>query len=137
MSQQNIDFGTFPDDPNADAIRTAFQKVQENFTTLFSDAATQSVTSVNQSTGAGITVNSPYGNVVVSARIACVQIQTSTLGLGSGSGNTANVAIITDGITPFIIDIPSTVNNVANINLSNTLTANTVNVNLQRQSICC
>ena len=26
MAQQNIDFGTFPDDPSADAIRTAFQK---------------------------------------------------------------------------------------------------------------
>jgi len=31
MAQQNIDFGTFPDDPSADAIRTAFQKVQQNF----------------------------------------------------------------------------------------------------------
>jgi hypothetical protein len=25
MAQQNIDFGSFPDDPNADAIRAAFQ----------------------------------------------------------------------------------------------------------------
>ena len=131
MSQQNIDFGTFPNDPDADAIRTAFQKVQENFNTLFDASSNQTVTSVNQATGAGITVNSPFGNVVVSARIACVQIQTSTLGLGSGSGNTANLAIITDGSTPFIIDLPSTINNVANINLSGTLTANTVNVNLQ------
>ena len=32
MAQKNIDFGTFPDDPNADAIRTAFSKVQDNFT---------------------------------------------------------------------------------------------------------
>ena len=31
MAQQNIDFGAFPDDPSADAIRSAFQKVQENF----------------------------------------------------------------------------------------------------------
>ena len=30
MAQANIDFGGFPNDPNADAIRTAFQKTQEN-----------------------------------------------------------------------------------------------------------
>ena len=35
MAQQNIDFGTFPDDPDADAIRTAFQKVQNNFSELY------------------------------------------------------------------------------------------------------
>ena len=34
MAQQNIDCGTFPDDPSADAIRTAFQKVQQNFTEI-------------------------------------------------------------------------------------------------------
>ena len=38
MSQQNIDFGTFPDDPDADAIRTAFQKVQNKFNELYTTA---------------------------------------------------------------------------------------------------
>ena len=36
MAQRNIDFGSFPDDPNADAIRSAFEKVQLNFTDLYS-----------------------------------------------------------------------------------------------------
>ena len=31
MSQKNINIGSFPDDPSADAIRTAFEKAQENF----------------------------------------------------------------------------------------------------------
>jgi hypothetical protein len=82
MSQQNIDFGTFPDDPDADAIRTAFQKVQNNFNELYTTASAGSVTSVNQSAGAGIQVNSPTGNVVVTANIACVQVATTTLSIG-------------------------------------------------------
>ena len=35
MAQRNIDFGKFPNDPGADAIRTAFEKVKENFDELF------------------------------------------------------------------------------------------------------
>ena len=44
MAQQNIDFGSFPDDPDADAIRTAFQKVQTNFNELYATATAGSVT---------------------------------------------------------------------------------------------
>ena len=74
MAQRNIDFGTFPDDPDADAIRTAFQKVQDNFGELFESADVGSVISVNRTQGAGITVSSPTGNVVVTANIACCQV---------------------------------------------------------------
>lgn len=130
MGIRNIDFGSFPDDPSADAIRTAFRKTQENFNELFAGQQDQAVLSVNRTAGAGISVNTPTGNVVVSARIACVQIQSSTLGLGVSSGNTSNNAVITDGSTPFIIDLPESISNVGNISLSGTLTANTVNVNL-------
>ncbi len=49
MAQQNIDFGAFPDDPSADAIRSAFQKVQENFDEVFTGITNASVTSVNRS----------------------------------------------------------------------------------------
>ena len=79
MAQRNIDFGTFPDDPNADAIRTAFQKVQENFSELFNATASQAVLSINRTPGAGITVNSSTGNVVVSANISNVQIYNRAL----------------------------------------------------------
>ena len=57
MAQKYIDFGSFPDDPDADAIRTAFQKVQENFTEVFAGVAGASVASVNRTPGAGITVS--------------------------------------------------------------------------------
>ena len=77
MAQQNIDFGTFPDDPDADAIRTAFSKVQNNFDELFSTVTAGSVTSVNG--GAGIAVNAPTGNVIVTANLAQVVVSTSSL----------------------------------------------------------
>ena len=52
MAQQNIDFGTFPDDPDADAIRTAFQKVNANFADLNNSLT---VTASNlSSTGEGV-----------------------------------------------------------------------------------
>jgi hypothetical protein len=117
MSQQNIDFGTFPDDPDADAIRTAFQKVQNNFNELYTTATAGSVTSVNQSAGAGIQVNNPTGNVIVTANIACVQVSTSTLSIGQGS-NGGTSAIISQTSQTLVIDI-----NPANV-FSNNFAAN-------------
>jgi len=104
MAQQNIDFGTFPDDPNADAIRTAFQKVQNNFNELFSTSTSGTVTSVNRIAGAGIQVNSPTGNVIVTANIACVQVATSTLSIGVG-GNGASSAVISNTAQILFLDI--------------------------------
>ena len=105
MSQQNIDFGTFPDDPSADAIRTAFQKVQNNFSQLFSTYNTGAVTSVNQTPGAGISVNFPTGNVVISANIACLQISTTSLRVGRGSDNTQTSTTITNSGQVLNIDV--------------------------------
>ena len=118
MSQQNIDFGAFPDDPSADPIRSAFQKVQNNFNQLFSaSTVTGAVTSVNKTPGAGVTVNQSTGNVVISANIACLQVRTSTLSMGRGAnGNTS--ATITQSAQELVIDLPSTIQNVTNIELT-------------------
>jgi hypothetical protein len=51
MAQQNIDFGSFPNDPAADPIRAAFQKVQQNFTDLY---ATQFSTGVVEITAGAV-----------------------------------------------------------------------------------
>ena len=115
MSQQNIDFGTFPDDPDADAIRTAFSKVQNNFDELFSTVTAGSVTSVNG--GAGITVNTPTGNVIVTANLAQVVVSTSSLSIGQGS-NGGTSATITTSAQTLVIDI-----NPANV-FSNNFAAN-------------
>jgi hypothetical protein len=129
MAQQNIDFGTFPDDPDADAIRTAFAKVQNNFTELFSTVTAGSVASVNG--GAGITVNAPTGNVIVTANLAQVVASTSSLSIGQGS-NGGTSATITTSAQTLVIDInPANVfsGNFSGVssalaNLNGTLTSN-------------
>ena len=131
MAQRNIDYGSFPDDPNADAIRTAFEKVQLNFTELYSGLQEQAVLSVNRTPGSGITVNNSTGNVVVSANIAQVRVESTTLDLSAGSGTPGPLAVISQGSTPLIINLPANITGVSNLNLYSTLTANTVNVNLQ------
>ena len=131
MAQRNIDFGSFPDDPNADAIRTAFDKVQQNFTELFT-TRDELVYSVNRTPGAGIVLSgAPTGNVVVNAKIAQVRIQSTTLDLSTGVAGVGTQAVITSGNVPFFINLPANVSGVANISLTDTLVANTVNVNLQ------
>ncbi len=132
MAQRNIDFGTFPDDPDADAIRTAFQKTQENFTELFGGLQDQAVISVNRTAGAGITVNSPTGNVIVTANIACVQVSSNTLGVSrdSASYTAGGNATITSSSQTLVIELPNDIANVDNITLDANLTANVVKANL-------
>ena len=140
MSQQNIDFGTFPDDPDADAIRTAFQKVQQNFDEIYDSTANAAVLSVNRSLGAGITVNGPTGNVIVSANIASIQFSSVTLKVGTSPSPTTNTASYTNYSQTLYIEIPNNLSvgnitangfisatgnlTVANANLGNLATAN-------------
>lgn len=140
MSQQNIDFGTFPDDPDADAIRTAFQKVQQNFDEIYDSTANAAVLSVNRSQGAGITVNGPTGNVIVSANIASIQVSSVTLKVGTSPNPTTNTASYTNFSQTLYIEIPDNLSignitangfvsatgnlTVANANLGNLATAN-------------
>ena len=140
MSQQNIDFGTFPDDPDADAIRTAFQKVQQNFDEIYDSTANAAVLSVNRSQGAGITVNGPTGNVIVSANIASIQFSSVTLKIGTSPSPTTNTASYTNYSQTLYIEIPNNLSvgnitangfisatgnlTVANANLGNLATAN-------------
>ena len=117
MSQQNIDFGAFPDDPSADAIRSAFQKVQNNFDEVYTGLTSASVSSVNRSTGAGITVNSPTGNVVVSANIANVTVQSPNLIFGTSLSVLSSSAVYTSSTQVLYIVVPNTFS-IGNIVLS-------------------
>lgn len=104
MSQQNIDFGSFPNDPSADAIRIAFQKVQNNFDEIYSSTMSTKVESINRTPGAGITVSAPVGNIIISANIACVRVATSSLSIGRGS-NGSTTANITSSSQVLVLDI--------------------------------
>lgn len=126
-TQQNIDFGSFPNDPDADAIRIAFEKVQYNFDQLFDSQESGSVLSVKS--GAGISVNQPTGNVIISAKIACVQVQTSTLGIGIGVGNnTANYAVYSNAAQTLTIDLRDDTTIGNSLTVVNTTTTSNLNV---------
>lgn len=96
MAQENINLGSFPDDPSADSIRVGFEKTQNNFTQLFT---TGLVAGVNYITaGTGITTNTNTGNVTVSANISGVKFASNSLLLGINTpyvGNTANYTLTT------------------------------------------
>jgi len=117
MAQQNIDFGAFPDDPSADAIRSAFQKVQENFDEIFTGVTSASVSSVNRSAGAGITVNAPTGNVVVTANIANVTVSSPNLLFGTSLGVLASSTVYTSSTQTLYVVVPNTFS-IGNIVLS-------------------
>lgn len=120
MAQKNIDFGSFPDDPSADAIRTAFQKTQDNFTELYNTLRQTGVISLNRTPGAGVSVNQPTGNVILQANIANIDVRSTSLILNIGSpgnrdyeGNTA--VLYTQTNQRLYIDLPN------NMSVSNTI----------------
>lgn len=124
MAQENIDFGSFPNDPDADAIRSAFQKVQNNFSEIYSITVSTGVVSIQP--GTGITINQPQGNIVVTANLHSITIQTSNnMRVGIGSP-TASSATIISGSTPFTLDLARDirVNSVTANFLTGVLTAN-------------
>jgi hypothetical protein len=130
VSQQNINIGSFPDDPNADAIRTAFEKVQENFTELYNFQRDIGVLSINRIDQPGITINGPTGNVLITANISQVRLQTTTLGLGLNSTGTGSTAILQSSEQSLFVDLkPDTV-------ISNSLTiGSTPNVTITSSDI--
>jgi len=131
MAQRNIDFGAFPDDPDADAIRAAFEKVQLNFTEVFAGLGDSAVVSVNKTAGPGVYLvnGSPVGNVVLGANISCVQFTSTTLSLtrdAPGNGSPGGSATITDSTQTLYLDIPNTVANISDVIVSNSIQGNAI-----------
>lgn len=126
MAQQNIDFGAFPDDPTADPVRTAFQKVQNNFTDLYTTALTSNVLSVTATGGLYEENNRTIGELTIKSRIPNIAIQTGdSLVVGVGSAGTGNSAFITQSGSPFVIDVAETIETINGI-FANTTTANLI-----------
>lgn len=144
MAQRNIDFGSFPDDPDADAIRAAFQKTQENFTELFNTVSNSGVSSINVSKQPGITVNRSTGNVLLSNDFYQLKVKTNSLGLGLTPGSELDAVTINSGLSNLYVDLlDNTIINTSlligsispgdpnvyitdgNIAASNTITSNT------------
>lgn len=125
MAQQFIDFGTFPNDPAADPIRAAFQKIQNNFTDLYNTQLTAGVVTLN--VGPGLTTNSNVGNILLQTSFPNITIQTSNsllVGVGAATSNTATISSFT---TPFALNLAPTIT-TGNANF--TVSTRTVNLNV-------
>lgn len=125
MAQQFIDFGTFPNDPSADPIRSAFQKIQNNFTDLYNTTITAGVAELT--VGPGLSQNRTIGNIYLTANIPNITIQTSNsllVGVGVATGNAATISSYN---TPFVLNLANTITTV-NANLSGNVRTSNLNV---------
>lgn len=102
MAQQNINLGAFPDDPDADSIRIAFEKTQNNFTELYTTGLVAGVNFVNA--GNGVSVNTTTGNVTVSANMYQVKVVSNSLLLGINTPYVGNTANYTSSVQTLNID---------------------------------
>ena len=87
MSKQVINVGLVQNDGTGDAIRTGAQKINDNFTELYtllggSNGAPLEIVS-KITAGNGITVSSSYGEVLVSAKTAS-SLEAGVVKIGSG-----------------------------------------------------
>lgn len=129
MAQQNIDFGSFPNDPDADAIRTAFQKTQENFTELYDTQTNAGVVSINSTAQPGITVNSTTGNVLISANFNKLQVQTATLQVGLSANTGGLTTIVNNAIQTLFIDLRDSISLTGNLSANGNLTVGNFSIN--------
>jgi hypothetical protein len=85
MAQQNIDYGSFPNDPSADAIRIAFEKVQTNFTELYGNLSNIAGNVSAVTAGTGILTSGSTGNVTINAIFSSLTAHSNTV-IVSGLG---------------------------------------------------
>lgn len=124
MAQQNIDYGSFPNDPQADAIRIAFEKVQNNFTDLYGNLSSIAGNVSAIVAGPGILASGSTGNVTLTAVLNSVTVHSDTIQV-SGLG----------GFVPpgGVINSDYTVNNSTNtliLELSSTISPEFANLTL-------
>jgi hypothetical protein len=125
MAQQNIDFGTFPNDPSADPVRAAFQKIQENFNELYTTTFSSGVAKIE--VGPGLNVTSNTGNIFMTTNFSNISIQTgNSLLVGVGVAN-SNAATITNSFSPFVITLANTIS-TGNANLTGNVRTSNLNV---------
>jgi hypothetical protein len=147
MAQESINYGSFPNDPSANTVRDAFIVTQNNFTQLFTSAAT-SANVAQIVAGAGISVSpaNGVGNVTVTANLNSLKIRSNTLSVSSLGGYTVgNTIVIPDANATLLIELSSVANSnssvfnldvVGNLTISgNSLTASTANINLTSGNI--
>jgi hypothetical protein len=137
MAQQFIDFGTFPNDPSADPLRAAFQKIQNNFTDLYNTQLTAGVLTLN--VGPGLSTNSNVGNILLQTSFPNITIQTANSLLVGVGAATSNTATISNYNQKFVINLANTIttqnaNFTVSTTTANLLVNGTVNTALNPNS---
>jgi hypothetical protein len=141
--------GTFPDDPNADTIRTAFNIVNSNFEQLFGNLSNIASNVNSVIAGTGISVDTAVGDVTITANLAAINVHSNTLyvsGIGgyiTPGGNAGQDYTYVASTNTLLLDINSNVSltlaNVAltgNLTISGTsITAPNANINLSNGNI--
>ena len=125
MAQQFIDFGSFPNDPAADPIRSAFQKIQNNFSDLYNTTLTSGVSELT--VGPGLAQNRTTGNIYITTAFPNISINTSNsllVGIGAATSNTATSSSYN---TPFVLNLANTIT-TGNANLSGNVRTSNLNV---------
>ena len=97
MAQQTINIGTTANDGTGDPLRTAFDKVNSNFTELYNDESQGEVNSIIA--GDGISVDTATGNVTVTNTITNNNQLTNGAGYVDGSGTANKLPKFTDSDT--------------------------------------
>lgn len=102
MAQQLINIGSSPNKGDGDAIRTAFDKVNDNFTELYVDVAGLKV-ATDSGTGVSIVANSVKGDVIgqdstVIVDSANAKVTATLVGDVTGSVFADNSTLLVDGV---------------------------------------
>ena len=84
MARQNINVGSRANDKAGDPLRTAFTKINDNFTELYATLATSSLTELAQDYAAAMLTNGTHSGVNVAY---------------NDSANTLNISVTIDGGT--------------------------------------
>ena len=134
--------GTFPDDPNADTIRAAFNIVNSNFEQLFGNLSNIASNVNSIIAGDGVSVDTDVGDVTVTANIATINVHSDTLyvsGIGgyiTPGGNVGQDYTYVASTNTLLLDINSNVSlTLANVNVTGNLTINGNSVTAPNASI--
>jgi len=124
MAQQTINIGTTANDGTGDPLRTAFDKVNSNFTELYNDESQGEVNSIIA--GDGISVDTATGNVTVTNTITNNNQLTNGAGYVDGSGTANKLPKFTDSDT---IGNSTITDDGTNVSITGDFTADAIYLN--------
>jgi hypothetical protein len=142
MAQQSIDYGNFPDDSSADAIRIAFQKTQDNFTELYGNLSNIASNVTAITAGSGIMIDSSTGDVTIDATFSSLNVHSNTLtitgvgGIVTPGGNIGEDYTVNNASSTLIVELNSTMDvEFANILASGNLTVDGSSISASNANI--